>query len=100
MNRKRIIIGLVFAAVVVGICFGFRQLQLSNHHPSINEIRDERISFRLKWVIYSSFAHHFVALEKGFFKQEKLDVSIRPGGAGLDPIKLVASGADDVGLAG
>jgi ABC-type nitrate/sulfonate/bicarbonate transport system substrate-binding protein len=62
--------------------------------------RVEDFSFRLKWIIYSSFAHHFVALDKGYFKQEGLNVTIQPGGAGIDPIKLVASGADDVGLAG
>lgn len=57
------------------------------------------VSFRLKWVFYSSFAHHFVAKEKGFFEKEGLDVEIHPGGAGIDPIKLVASNVDDVGLA-
>lgn len=57
-------------------------------------------SFRLKWIIYSSFASHFVALEKGYFKAEGLDVNIQPGGPGVDPIRLVATGADDIGLAG
>lgn len=59
----------------------------------------ERLSFRLKWIIYSSFAHHFVALEKGLYDAEGLQVDIQPGGAGLDPIKLVAIGDDVVGLA-
>jgi len=58
------------------------------------------LSFRLKWLIYSSFASHFVAAERGFFKEEGLDVKINPGGPGMDPIRLVATGADDVGLAG
>ncbi len=58
------------------------------------------VSFRLKWLVYSSFASHFVALEKGYFKDQGLDVTINPGGPGLDPIRLVATGTDDVGLAG
>lgn len=57
------------------------------------------LSFRLKWIIYSSFAHHFVAKEKGYFRKEGLEVEIHPGGAGIDPIKLVAANVDDVGLA-
>lgn len=58
------------------------------------------LSFRLKWIVYSSFASHFVALEKGFFKDEGLDLTINPGGPGIDPIRLVVAGEDDVGLAG
>lgn len=57
------------------------------------------ISFRLKWLIYSAFGPHFVALEKGFYRDEKLNVTIQPGGPGMDPIKLVVTGAEDVGLA-
>jgi ABC-type nitrate/sulfonate/bicarbonate transport system substrate-binding protein len=58
------------------------------------------VSFRLKWLVYSSFASHFVALERGYFEEYGVNVTINPGGPGLDPIKLVATGADDVGLAG
>ncbi len=57
------------------------------------------LSFRLKWLVYSAFGPHFVALEKGFYKYEGLNVTIQPGGPGMDPIKLVVSGAEDVGLA-
>jgi NitT/TauT family transport system substrate-binding protein len=57
------------------------------------------INFRLKWLIYSSFAPHLIAKEAGYYEQENLDVTIQQGGPGLDPIKLVASGADLVGLA-
>lgn len=60
----------------------------------------DKVSFRLKWLIYSSFASHFVALDRGLFARENLDVSIQPGGPGVDPIRLVATGADDIGLAG
>lgn len=59
----------------------------------------EPLSLRLKWVVYSSFGPHYVALEEGFFRDEGLEVEIRPGGPGIDPIRLVATGADDVGLA-
>jgi NitT/TauT family transport system substrate-binding protein len=58
------------------------------------------LSFRLKWLIYSSFASHFVALDRGYFRDEGLNVTINPGGPGVDPIRLVATGGDDVGLAG
>jgi NitT/TauT family transport system substrate-binding protein len=57
------------------------------------------ISFRLKWFVYSAFASHFVALEKGYYRDQGLNLTINPGGPGMDPIRLVATGVDDVGLA-
>jgi NitT/TauT family transport system substrate-binding protein len=59
----------------------------------------DNVSFRLKWFIYSSFAHHLVAQEKGLYAAQKLKVTIKPGGANVDPIKTVTLGEDDVGLA-
>src|SRR5687767_14427966 len=50
------------------------------------------LQFRIKWLIYSSFAPHFVALEKGYYSKEGLNVSIEPGGPGIDPLKLVLAG--------
>jgi len=79
-----------------------------NEHRNIKSKSDkegesaqlEKLNFRLKWVIYSSFASHFVAEDSGYYKDVGLKVNILPGGPGFDPIRLVASGADDVGLAG
>jgi NitT/TauT family transport system substrate-binding protein len=59
----------------------------------------DNLSFRLKWFIYSSFAHHLIAEEKGLYAAQKLNVTIKPGGANIDPIKTVALGEDDIGLA-
>lgn len=103
MNSK--FLGLIAAlAVAVGatIYISNRPTETTSGRPqqSTTQASIEDVSFRLKWVIYSSFAHHFVAIDKGYFKKEGLNVTIQPGGAGLDPIKLVASGADDIGLAG
>src|SRR5438067_1223250 len=57
------------------------------------------MSFRLKWFVYSAFASHFVALEQGYYREQGLNLTINPGGPGMDPIRLVATGVDDVGLA-
>jgi len=60
----------------------------------------EEISFRLAWVYDMAEVGVFVAKEKGFFEKEGLDVTIEAGGFGLDPIKLVATGGNDFGIAG
>lgn len=59
------------------------------------------ISVRLKWVFTShTAAGPGVALEKGFFKAENIEVKLNPGGFEFDPITLVASGSDDFGIKG
>jgi ABC-type nitrate/sulfonate/bicarbonate transport system substrate-binding protein len=58
-----------------------------------------QVKFRIKWIVYSGFTPHFVALEKGYYERENLRVDIQPGGPGIDPIKLVLAGEADVGLA-
>lgn len=69
----------------------------SGGKPKQGEV--QKLSFRLKWFVYSAFASHFVSLETGDYREQGLDVKINPGGPGMDPIRLVATGADDVGLA-
>jgi NitT/TauT family transport system substrate-binding protein len=56
---------------------------------------DDKVSIRLKWLHQAQFAGYYVARDKGFYKDEKLDVTINPGGPQIVAENLVASGADD-----
>jgi len=60
----------------------------------------EKVTFRLAWVHDMAEVGVFVAKEQGYFEKEGLDVTIEPGGFGLDPIKLVATGSNDYGIGG
>jgi ABC-type nitrate/sulfonate/bicarbonate transport system substrate-binding protein len=51
-------------------------------------------------VIATHATGELVALERGFYADEGLDVTIRPGGLDLNPIALVAGGSDDIGVTG
>ncbi|MCL5075701.1 MAG: ABC transporter substrate-binding protein [Chloroflexi bacterium] len=53
---------------------------------------------RLGWTKCTEYAGMFVADDKGYYKDEGLEVDIRTGGAGIDPIALVAAGSEDVGV--
>lgn len=64
------------------------------------EEKIEKVSIRLKWFVDVSEAGIFVAKEKGFFKENGIDVTVHPGGFELDPIKLVASGSGNFGITG
>ena len=41
----------------------------------------DKVTLQLKWVTQAQFAGYYVAKDKGFYKQEGLDVTIRQGGA-------------------
>ena len=53
-------------------------------------------TIQLKWVTQAQFAGYFVALEKGFYEEEGLDVTIKPGGPDIAPPQVIAAGGADV----
>ncbi len=57
-----------------------------------------KVSLRLPWIVNAQFAGYYVALEKGFFRQQGIDITIQPGGIDKNPITLVAAGTDTFGL--
>lgn len=57
-----------------------------------------KVTLRLPWLITTQFAGEYVALEKGYFKDEGLDVEIQPGGPDVNSITMVASGTSTFGL--
>lgn len=57
-----------------------------------------KVKLQLKWVPQAQFAGYFVALEKGYYKDEGLDVEIVPGGPDIVPEQQVANGAADIGI--
>lgn len=54
----------------------------------------------MKWLPQGSFAGYYVAVEKGFYREEGLDLEIVPGGPNLLTENLVATEADTFGLSG
>lgn len=52
----------------------------------------------LQWVPQSQFAGYYAALDKGFYKDEGLDVTIIPGGPDVSNSQVVASGQAEFGV--
>lgn len=59
---------------------------------------EDHLTLQLKWVTDAQFAGYYVALYKGFYKQENLDVTIRPGGPDINPDQVLAAGGADVAV--
>jgi NitT/TauT family transport system substrate-binding protein len=60
----------------------------------------ERASLRLSWIKNTEFAGFFVALDKGFYRDEGIDLTINGAAQNLSEIQAVASKADTIGLSG
>ena len=56
----------------------------------------DAVTLQLKWVAQSQFAGYYVALDKGFYEEENLDVTIKPGGPDIAPEQVIAGGGADV----
>jgi len=56
----------------------------------------DKVTLQLKWVTQAQFAGYYVAKDKGFYKEENLDVEIKPGGPDIAPAQVIAGGGADV----
>ena len=66
---------------------------------SFSSLADTKLSFALDWKFEGPSAPYFYAIDKGYFKDEHLEVEISPGKGSLDAIPKVATGAYPVGFA-
>ncbi len=58
----------------------------------------DKVTLQLKWVTQAQFAGYYVAKDKGFYKEEDIDIEIKPGGPDIAPAQVLAGGGADVVL--
>ena len=56
----------------------------------------EDVTLQLKWVTQAQFAGYYVAQDQGFYEEEGLNVTIKPGGPDIAPAQVIAGGGADV----
>lgn len=56
----------------------------------------DKVNLQLKWVTQAQFMGYYVALEKGFYKDQNLDVTVSPGGPDISPPQVIVGGGADV----
>ena len=56
------------------------------------------VKLQLQWVTQAQFAGYYVALDKGFYAAEDLNVTILPGGPDIAPPQVLAGGGADAML--
>ncbi len=60
--------------------------------------QDNSVALQLQWVTQAQFGGYYVALDKGFYEEEGLDVTILPGGPDIAPPQVLAGGGADAML--
>src|SRR5690242_4799078 len=90
-RKTRLLIGLGLLVIAVA---GLTACRQSTQTGAL-----QPVSLRLSWIPNVEFAGILLAKERGFYKDAGIDLRIDPGGMGLDPVQLVAGGADDIGIA-
>lgn len=63
------------------------------------QVRAEKVTFLLDWIIYGKHAPFYVASDKGFYKKYGLDVTYRRGFGSGDTIKKVGAKVAPLGFA-
>ena len=58
----------------------------------------DKVTLQLKRGTQAQFAGYYVALDKGFYKDAGLDVTIKAGGPDIAPAQVIAGGGADVVL--
>jgi NitT/TauT family transport system substrate-binding protein len=57
-----------------------------------------KVTLQLKWVPQAQFAGYYCAQAKGYYRDEGLEVTIKPGGPQITPAQEVASGKAEFGV--
>jgi NitT/TauT family transport system substrate-binding protein len=80
---------IILVVVLVGVC------ALGSTTLACRSL--QKVSKQLQWFTQAQFAGYYVALDKGWYRDEDIDLTIKPGGPDLSPVDLVASGKSQFG---
>lgn len=58
----------------------------------------DKVTVQLKWVTQAQFAGFYAAADQGYYEDENLDVTIRPGGPDIVPEQVVLGGEAEFGV--
>jgi len=88
----------VFAALVLGLAAcGGDDDEGGEGGGETTEAADQ-VTLQLKWVTQAQFAGYYAAAEEGYYADEGLNVTIRPGGPDIVPEQVVLGGQAEFGI--
>jgi len=92
MKRKTMatLAAIVVVAAAVTAALGMSRAQAA---PKLT-----KVTLQLKWVTQSQFAGYYVAVQKGYYKNAGLDVTLKVGGPDITPEQTVLGGQAEFGI--
>jgi len=87
---KKLIIGLLLVVISITATLAPAFAQEST--------KLKKVSVRACWQLNGEFAAILNAMKEGFYAEEGLEVDLRTGGSGIDPLLLVAARSEDFGV--
>src|SRR5215211_7574631 len=96
MTKRWFWVAAVFAAFVVGLagCGG----DDDEGGGGSDGGAADKVTLQLKWVTQAQFAGYYAAQGEGYYDDEGLDVTIRPGGPDIVPEQAVLGGQAECGI--
>jgi NitT/TauT family transport system substrate-binding protein len=91
MGRKHWVIAGLAAAILLSVGSG-----TAGAKPQARKL--DNLTVQLKWVTQSQFAGYYAALEKGYYKDFGLNVTLKVGGPSITNETVVASGQAQIGV--
>jgi len=88
--RKRLAL-LVILSMVAAACGG-------DAEEGAKEAKVTKLTLQLAWVTQAQFAGYYAADELGFYEDEGLDVTIRPGSPDIRPTQVLLAGSADLAI--
>jgi NitT/TauT family transport system substrate-binding protein len=89
-QKMRAVIGLGL------LCLG--RVSLASGAPTQAPPAPTKVTLQLKWVTQAQFAGYYCAQAKGYYRDEGLEVTLKPGGPQITPAQEVASGKAEFGV--
>ncbi len=86
-------------AMVLAACGGGSSSDTSTTAAAEQCTTPDDVRVQLQWFAQSQFAGYYVALDKGFYEDQCLNVEILEGGVDIVPQQVLATGGAEFGLA-
>ena len=91
--KKRFPLLLVFAIIFSLLLIASSGIAMAEDEEPIP------LDFRLNWTLYGEHAPFFLGVDKGFYLEEGLDVTILEGSGSSTTVKLLGNGTNSIGYA-
>jgi len=96
MRKKIIILIVIIILIIITAVIFYNEQQKSK----LDKSELDKVYVRLKWIYQAQFAGFFTAEQKGFYKEQGINVILTPGGAESPSIQMVAGGGEQFGVTG